>query len=78
MATAIVIIAATVVVAAVVVAVIASRRPRSTRGPENEELVRAVDEMRTKMDELAGGLSEALERAEQESRRPSFKPRFSA
>ena len=35
----------------------------------NEELVRAVDEMRTKMDELAGGLSEALERAEQESRR---------
>jgi len=68
-ATAIVIIAATVVVAAVVVAVIANRRPRSTRGPENEELVRAVDEMRTKMDELAGGLSEALERAEQESRR---------
>src|SRR5262245_34122258 len=52
-----------------VVAVVASRRPRSTRGPENEELVRAVDEMRTKMDELAGGLSEALERAEQESRR---------
>jgi len=68
-ATAIVIIAATVVVAAVVVAVIASRRTPSTRGPENEELVRAVDEMRTKMDELAGGLSEALERAEQESRR---------
>jgi hypothetical protein len=61
-ATAIVIIAATVVVAAVVVAVIASRRTPSTRGPENEELVRAVDEMRTKMDELAGGLSEALER----------------
>ena len=69
MATAIVIIAATVVVAAVVVAVIASRRTPSTRGPENEELVRAVDEMRTKMDVLAGGLSEALERAEQESRR---------
>ena len=69
MATAIVIIAATVVVAAVVVAVIVSRRTPSASTPPNEELVRAVDEMRTKMDELAGGLSTALERAEQESRR---------
>jgi len=68
-ATAILIIVATVVVAAVVVAVLVSRRPSSTSTPQNEELVRAVDEMRTKMDELAGGLSEALERAEQESRR---------
>ena len=31
--------------------------------------MRAVDEMRSKMDELAGELSGALERAEQESRR---------
>ena len=69
MAAAILIIVATVVVAAVVVAVLVSRRPSSTSTPQNEELVRAVDEMRTKMDELAGGLSEALERAEQESRR---------
>ena len=69
MATAILIIAATVVVAAVVLAVILNRRSSSRSAPQNEELVRAVDEMRTKMDELAGGLSEALERAEQESRR---------
>ena len=68
MATAIVIIAAAVVAAAVVVAVVVSRRTPVVP-PPNEELVRAVDEMRSKMDELAGGLSEALERAEQESRR---------
>jgi len=45
------------------------RRAPSSSAPPNEELVRAVDEMRSKMDELAGGLSVALERAEQESRR---------
>jgi diguanylate cyclase (GGDEF)-like protein len=67
-ATTIVIIAAALVAAALVVGVVISRRPTST-APPNEELVRAVDEMRSKMDELAGGLSEALERAEQESRR---------
>jgi diguanylate cyclase (GGDEF)-like protein len=67
-ATVIVIIAAAVVAAVIVAAVVVSRRTPST-APPNEELVRAVDEMRTKMDELAGGLSEALERAEQESRR---------
>ncbi len=55
-------------VAAVVVGVVLVRRQPAT-GPPPEELVRAVDEMRTKMDELAGGLSQALERAEQESRR---------
>ena len=60
--------AATLVVAAVVVGVVLVRRQPAT-GPPPEELVRAVDEMRTKMDELAGGLSQALERAEQESRR---------
>jgi diguanylate cyclase (GGDEF)-like protein len=63
------IIAAALVAAAVVVGVVLSRRSASTSAPPTEELVRAVDEMRTKMDELAGGLSEALERAEQESRR---------
>ncbi len=60
--------AATLVDAAVVVGVVLVRRQPAT-GPPPEELVRAVDEMRTKMDELAGGLSQALERAEQESRR---------
>lgn len=68
MATTIVIIAAALVAAALLVGVVLSRRPPSPV-PPTEELVRAVDEMRSKMDELAGGLSEALERAEQESRR---------
>jgi diguanylate cyclase (GGDEF)-like protein len=63
----ILIIAAAVVAAVIVVAVLVSRRQTNAAPPE--ELVRAVDEMRTKMDELAGELSEALERAEQESRR---------
>jgi diguanylate cyclase (GGDEF)-like protein len=61
------IIAVALVAAVVVVGIVLSRRPRTSAPPE--ELVRAVDEMRSKMDELAGGLSEALERAEQESRR---------
>ena len=64
----IVIIAAAVAAAAVVVGVVMSRR-RPAGAPPNEELVRAVDEMRSKMDELAGELSGALERAELESRR---------
>ena len=67
MATTIVIIAAALVAAAVVVAVVLSRRQPSA-APQ-EDLVRAVDEMRSKMDALAGELSGALERAEQESRR---------
>jgi diguanylate cyclase (GGDEF)-like protein len=67
-ATTIVIIAAALVAAAGLVAVVLSRRQASAT-PQNQELVRAVDEMRSKMDELAGDLSEALERAEQESRR---------
>jgi diguanylate cyclase (GGDEF)-like protein len=66
--TTIVIVAAAVVVVAAVAYLLLSRRPAPAAQPP-EELVRAVDEMRTKMDELAGGLSEALERAEQESRR---------
>ena len=67
MATTIVIIAVALVAAAVLVAIVLSRR--QTARPQNEELVRAVDEMRSKMDELTGELSHALERAEQESRR---------
>ena len=59
----IVIIAAAVAAAAVLVGVVMSRR-RPAGAPPNEELVRAVDEMRSKMDELAGELSGALERAE--------------
>ena len=68
MAITIVIIAAALAAAAGLVAVVVSRRQASA-APQNQELVRAVDEMRSKMDELAGDLSEALERAEQESRR---------
>jgi diguanylate cyclase (GGDEF)-like protein len=67
-ATTIVIITAALVAAAGLVAVVLSRR-QAPAAPQNQELVRAVDEMRSKMDELAGDLSEALERAEQESRR---------
>jgi diguanylate cyclase (GGDEF)-like protein len=66
---AIVLIIAAVLVAAAILVGIALTRRSGRAQPPNEELVRAVDEMRTKMDELAGGLSSALERAEQESRR---------
>ena len=45
------------------------RRLAPTRPEPNDQLVRAVDEMRLKMDELSTDLSEALERAERESRR---------
>jgi diguanylate cyclase (GGDEF)-like protein len=65
----ILILAVALVAAAILVGLILSRRSRGAPPPPSEDLVRAVDEMRTKMDELAGGLSEALERAEQESRR---------
>jgi diguanylate cyclase (GGDEF)-like protein len=67
-ATILIIAAALAAAAVVVVAVVMSRR-QAGAAPQSEELVRAVDEMRTKMDELAGELSGALERAEQESRR---------
>lgn len=70
MATAVVIavVAALVVVAAALALVVVRRA--STPAPEpNEGLVRAVDEMRLKMDELSNDLSEALERAERENRR---------
>jgi diguanylate cyclase (GGDEF)-like protein len=65
---------AVIVVAAVAVAVVAAglllARRRTPATPEqSHELVRAVDEMRSKMDSLANDLSEALDRAERESRR---------
>ena len=65
----VVIIAAALVAAAVLVGIFVSRRQPAPATVPSEELRRVVDEMRTKMDELAGGVSEALERAEQESRR---------
>ncbi len=65
----IVIIAAALLAAAVLIGFVVNRRTATRSVEPSEDLVRAVDEMRTKMDELAGGLSEALERAEQESRR---------
>jgi diguanylate cyclase (GGDEF)-like protein len=68
MAMTIVIVAAVAVVVGVVAAAVVARR-QSSAPTQDPELVRAVEEMRSKMDELAGGLSEALERAEQESRR---------
>ena len=64
----VVIVVAAVVVAAIVLVVLLARREPAAPEPDRE-LVRALAEMRSKMDELAGGLSEALERAEQESRR---------
>ncbi|MGH3111608.1 MAG: diguanylate cyclase [Gaiellaceae bacterium] len=48
--------------------VLVRRMGHSTPKPDNE-LVRAVDEMRLKMDALSQDLSDALERAERESRR---------
>jgi diguanylate cyclase (GGDEF)-like protein len=70
-ATTAVIIVAAVVLAAALLAVLVAVRSRSGRSSSepNEQLVRAVDEMRNKMDELAQDLSEALERAERETRR---------
>ena len=70
MATMIVVVlaAALAVAVGVAVVVLASRRTPSVR-PESDELVQVVSEMRRKMDELSVDLSEALERAERESRR---------
>jgi diguanylate cyclase (GGDEF)-like protein len=65
--TAVILVAAAVILTVVVGAVLVRRR---TSAPaESTELVRAVDEMRHKMDELAHDLSEALDRAERETRR---------
>jgi diguanylate cyclase (GGDEF)-like protein len=55
--------------AAVLAAVLLVRRGSRRPTERNEHLVRAVDEMRLKMDELSQDLSQALDRAERESRR---------
>jgi diguanylate cyclase (GGDEF)-like protein len=57
-----------VAVTALLTFVIVRRLSQPAQDP-NERLVRAVDEMRHRMDELSNDLSEALERAERESRR---------
>ncbi|TML24322.1 MAG: GGDEF domain-containing protein [Actinobacteria bacterium] len=69
MATTAVFVVAAVAVAAVLAAVALNRRRSPTTPEGSEQLVRAVDEMRLRMDSLAQDLSEALDRAERESRR---------
>jgi diguanylate cyclase (GGDEF)-like protein len=64
--TAVIVIATVLAGAALAVALL---RRRTESPAPNDDLVRAVDEMKSKMDDLAGDLSEALERAEKESRR---------
>ncbi|HUF01222.1 MAG TPA: sensor domain-containing diguanylate cyclase [Gaiellaceae bacterium] len=69
MATTAVIVLAVLLAMGALAALVAVRtRPRTRREPD-DELVRVVGEMRSKMDELAQDLSVALERAERESRR---------
>jgi len=68
-ATTAVFVVAAVAVAAVLAAVALNRRRSPTTPEGSEQLVRAVDEMRLRMDSLAQDLSEALDRAERESRR---------
>jgi diguanylate cyclase (GGDEF)-like protein len=58
---------ALICVAALLSVVVVRRLWRSSE--PNDQLVRAVDEMRAKMDELSQDLSEALDRAERESQR---------
>ena len=69
MATTAVFVVAAVAVAAVLAAVALNRRRSPTTPEGSEQLVRAVDEMSLRMDSLAQDLSEALDRAERESRR---------
>src|SRR5512134_908645 len=45
---------------------------RTPAGSRDDRLVQAVDEMRTRMDDLGRDLSDALERAERESKRNRF------
>ena len=63
------IVVAALVAVAAVLAIVVVRRISRDRPEQNEHLVRAVDDMRLKMDELSQDLSDALERAERESRR---------
>jgi diguanylate cyclase (GGDEF)-like protein len=67
--TAAVIAVAAFVAAATLLTIVLVRRLGPIQREPNDSLVRAVDEMRVKMDELSQDLSEALERAERESRR---------
>ena len=62
-------IAAAVLVAVGALTVLLVARTRTRKREPDDELVRVVGEMRSKMDELAEDLSQALERAERESRR---------
>jgi diguanylate cyclase (GGDEF)-like protein len=63
------VIAVVAFVAAATLLTIVLVRRAGTPSEPNDQLVRAVDEMRAKMDELSQDLSEALDRAERESRR---------
>ena len=69
MATTAVLVVAAVAIAAALTAVLVARRRTPARAEGSDQLVRAVDEMRVRMDSLAHDLSEALDRAERESRR---------
>ena len=62
-------VAVVLVLAAAAVALVLLRRRPAAALDESTELVQAVGEMRLKMDELASELSQALDRAERESRR---------
>jgi diguanylate cyclase (GGDEF)-like protein len=65
-----VIVAAAVIVSFAIV--FGARMARRDRSGRDDRLVEAVDDMRTRMDHLGRDLSEALERAERESRRNRF------
>ena len=68
--TIILIIAAVALLGLVGLAVALGRRKPTS--PRDDRLVAAVDEMRTRMDDLGRDLSQALERAERESKRNRF------
>jgi diguanylate cyclase (GGDEF)-like protein len=68
--TIILIIAAAALAGLVGAAIVFTRRKPAS--PRDDRLVQAVDEMRTRMDDLGRDLSEALERAERESKRNRF------
>lgn len=66
------IIAATALVGVVGTAAFLLVRRRPAPTARDDRLVQAVDEMRTRMDDLGRDLSDALERAERESKRNRF------
>jgi diguanylate cyclase (GGDEF)-like protein len=57
------------VAASSLLTIVLVRRTGQRATQPNDQLARAVDEMKAKMDELSSDLSEALDRAERESRR---------